>query len=207
MTPANACTRFLKAAKLGAALAFARRQGIGGACAPLYLDVGARGGLPRAWHVAAKLGVIRPVFVEPDRAEADRLAGAYPGVTVVPCALGARSETRELNLTKDRGLSSLLCPDYTAIAALSRLEPWAIEQVVTVDVVRLDEIWNRYSQVPPHYIKIDVQGFEKEVLNGMGNLLDNVLCLEFEAHSRPLIWVNRVSRAFRTTRSAWIRSR
>lgn len=177
-------SRPVKLAKLGRAVAYARINGIDGESRPIYLDVGARGGLPPVWHVAARLGIVSPVFVEPDPWETQRLSSRYPESTIVPFALGARTEVRDLYLTKERGRSSLLQPDDKVVSALGP-EPWTVDTIVRVETVRLDEVWNHYSQGPPHYVKIDVQGFEQEVLLGMGALLDGVLCIELEASFLP----------------------
>ena len=57
--------------------------------------------------------------------------------------------------------------------------------MIKVEVVPLNAVWDRYSSAPPHFVKIDVQGFEKEVLLGMENLLGDVLCIELEASFLP----------------------
>jgi hypothetical protein len=106
----NHFARLQKLAKLAKAVGYAKLNGVGGKSRPIYLDVGARGGLP---------------------------------------------------------------------------EPWTVEEVIKVEVVPLNTIWDRYSSAPPHFVKIDVQGFEKEILLGMENLLGGVLCIELEASFLP----------------------
>ncbi len=176
--------RLLKSAKLAAALAFARRHRIGAPSPPVYLDVGARGGLPAAWRVAAGLAMIAPVFVEADPAEADRLAALYPSARVIPCAVGAQSGPRQLYLTKDRGRSSLLRPNR-AILPPRPLDPWAIEQIITVEINTLEQLWPDHCDAKPSFAKIDVQGYESDVLRGMGSLFDELLCLQVEVALVP----------------------
>jgi FkbM family methyltransferase len=180
----NHFARLQKLAKLAKAVGYAKLNGVGGKSRPIYLDVGARGGLPSVWDVAARLGIVRAVFVEPDRSEAKRLSSRYPQSTIVPFALGARNEVRDLYLTRERGRSSLLLPDDKVVSTLGP-EPWTVEEVTKVEVVPLNTIWDRYSSAPPHFVKIDVQGFEKEILLGMENLLGSVLCIELEASFLP----------------------
>jgi len=66
---------------------------------------------------------------------------------------------------------------------VSTLDPtaWTVEHVVHVKTIRLDEIWHQYVNDVPTFVKVDVQGFEKDVVIGMGNLLDDVSCIEFES--------------------------
>lgn len=49
---------------------------------PVYLDIGARGSLPRRWHMAWLLGIVSPVFVEPDPEQARLLRKKYAGRAV-----------------------------------------------------------------------------------------------------------------------------
>ena len=115
--------RLQKLAKLAKAVGCAKLNGIGGECRGIYLDVGARGGLPSVWDVAARLGIVSAIFVEPDRSEAERLSSRYPRSTIVPFALGARNEVRDLYLTRERGRSSLLRPDDKVVSTFGP-EPW-----------------------------------------------------------------------------------
>jgi FkbM family methyltransferase len=190
-----AYARLIKGAKLVAAIGFARRHGIGGDSAPVYLDVGARGGLPPAWSVAARLGLVRPILVEADPTEADRLSDAYQTATVIPYALGSKREVRDLYLTATPGRSSLLMPDPEIVSTLHPTA-WAIESIERVETVRLDEIWNRYANDKPSFVKIDTQGFEKEILIGMGAILSDVSCMNLKAHSNPSMLDNLNSRSY-----------
>jgi FkbM family methyltransferase len=171
--------RLLKAAKLVAAITFAKRYGIGGDSAPVYLDVGARGGLPPVWSIAARLGIIHPVFVEADATEAERLSNNYRTSTTIPYAVGSRNEFCNLYLTANRGRSSLLMPEPKILSGFNTT-PWAVDKVERIKVVRLDQIWKEYSSKKPTYLKIDVQGYEKQVLLGMGSLIEEILCMQVE---------------------------
>ncbi len=57
------------------AIAHSRWRRLSGATeTPVYLDIGARGGLPQRWQWAQKAGLISPVFVEAEPQEASRLS-------------------------------------------------------------------------------------------------------------------------------------
>lgn len=60
-----------------------------------------------------------------------------------------------------------------------------VEQI-TVDVKRLDDISTELALVPPVLLKMDVQGFEKEILKGATNCLHQIDYLLFEASFVPM---------------------
>lgn len=151
----------------------------------MYVDVGARGGLPATWSMAARAGLIHPVFFEPDPEEARRLGRRFTTAKVLPYALGAASEERELNLTRERGRSSLLEPDHAFLERFSG-DGWKVERRIRLRIERMDAVWSTAALPPPRYVKIDTQGFELQILHGMGTLLESVICLEHEAAFRPL---------------------
>ena len=103
----------------------------------------------------------------------------------VLCAvLGSRDGVPvELKITRAPGLTSVLEP---------LVEQWPKELAPRCEVVdrhqmitaRLDSIWP--SELgDPHFVKIDTQGYDLEVLKGFGDLLDRVLCLEIEVRLGP----------------------
>jgi FkbM family methyltransferase len=177
--------RSRKAARLAGALAYIRAGRLAGDQPPIYLDVGARGGLSPGWRLARQFGLITPAYCEPDVVEAERLTTADPDAIVIPYAFGQIAETRTLYITREPGRSSLLFPECPSVIKKGR-EDWSVEQEISVQVVRLDEAWSRFASSPPAFIKVDVQGFELEVLNGAGKLFDDeILCVELEASLVP----------------------
>jgi hypothetical protein len=65
-------------------------------------------------------------------------------------------------------------------------EDWSVEREISVQVVRLNDVWSRFASSPPTFLKVYVQGFELEVLKGAEKLLDNeILCVELEASFIP----------------------
>lgn len=155
------------------------RAGLRGHKAPVYLDVGSRGGLPARWRPVAAAGVIVPVYVEPDLAESARLADRFPKVRIITSPLGATDNAgATLRLTREPGRSSLLEPDPAVIAAFADTPPWDVLGRQPLTVRRLDCVWG--DNPAPEFLKVDVQGYELEVLKGMGALLDEVICLEAE---------------------------
>jgi hypothetical protein len=112
--------RSRKAARLVGALAYIRAARLAGDQPPIYLDVGARGGLPPAWWLARKFGLIKPAYCEPDAAEAERLTKADPGAIIIPYAFGQIAESRTLYITREPGRSSLLFPECPSVVENGR---------------------------------------------------------------------------------------
>jgi FkbM family methyltransferase len=177
--------RSCKAARLAGVLAYIKAARLAGDQPLIYLDVGARGGLSPSWRIARQFGLITPAYCEPDAAEADRLMTADPDAIVIPYAFGQIVETRTLYITREPGRSSLLFPECPSVIKKNR-EDWSVEREIAIPVVRLDDVWSRFTSRPPTYIKVDVQGYELEVLYGSRKLLDDgVLCAELEASLVP----------------------
>lgn len=78
------------------------------------------------------------------------------------CALGEEKCRMDFYIVKDSGLSSLICD----IAVSHGIENHGIEQI-EVDVLTLDIIWDNYvGHKEVHFLKVDVEGFESQVLKG-----------------------------------------
>ena len=179
-------TKIRKAATTGQGIAEAhwRRRGQVGEV-PVYLDIGARGGLPARWQWVQQAGLIRPAFVEAEPQEAQRLQAVLPDALVLPHALGdVDGEDVTLHVTREPGRSSVLAPDMDVLAPFGA-EPWSVERQVPVTLRRFDRVWPREWPVPA-MVKVDVQGFELRVLEGFGALLDQVCCVELETVITPL---------------------
>src|SRR5262249_46937245 len=142
-----------------------------------FWDVGARGGLSRPVEFLYRFGLVRPAFFEPDPVEARTLTQSYRLCSVFNYALSDKDGYATLYLTREPGCSSLLRP-------LGLLE---IVDTQTVPTTRADTLlksaacgWN------PEIVKLDVQGCELAVLEGFGELLDSVVCLETEVSLRKI---------------------
>ncbi|CUS04949.2 conserved protein of unknown function [Candidatus Promineifilum breve] len=143
----------------------------------LCFDVGAHvGNRVAAWR---RLGA-RVVAVEPQshlHGWLRRLYGRSPDVTLVPFAVGAAPGTAVLRHDPRNPTVSSLSDEW--IAAVGRdpsfagVSWWAAE---TVPVTTLDALIAQYGR--PVLCKIDVEGFEAEVLRGLGQPLP-VIAFEY----------------------------
>lgn len=170
--------RITKAARLTHALLGSWRAGLRGA--PIQIaDVGARGGLSRGWHFMWKAGLVRPIFVEPEPEEANRLSKTYSNASIIQAALGEQSETRTLYVTRQPGCSSLLRPMISQRTPEDFKDMYEIVREVAVKVEPAQIAFHSHGVVP-EVLKLDVQGFELAILRGLGPMLKEVDVVEVE---------------------------
>jgi hypothetical protein len=100
--------------------------------------------------------------------------------------LGALEGAARLNVTRDPGKSSLLEPDLQTISQFSPITDWTVSSVALVQIKSLDSALLEHLLVPPDFIKIDVQGYELEVLKGAEKTLPYVTAIEVETTLVPL---------------------
>ena len=105
-------------------------------------------------------------------------ASKYPNWSTVNCALGSHNGKSEINISENSVSSSLLdiLPSHTESAPTSR---YISKQ--EIDVSTLD--FFMFEEKPSHkniLLKLDVQGYEYEVLKGAKNLLENIKMLHVE---------------------------
>jgi len=128
----------------------------------LYVDVGAQhpsiDSVSMAFHEAGWQGI----HIEPVPAYAEMLRQARPGDTVLQVALGAVEGTLELHVIDDSGLSTAL--DEHAERHEANLGVPA--RRLQVPMLTLTSALRHLNGRPVHWLKIDVEGFEEQVLRG-----------------------------------------
>ena len=155
-------------------------------------DVGAHvGSRVRAWRaLGARVVAVEP---QPDFARILRLFFGRDGeITIVPKALGAQPGTARLGISTATPTVSSLSTDWIDTVATDRsFAKVRWDKSVQVDVTTLDDLIAEYGE--PAFCKIDVEGFEAEVLAG---LTRPVRALSFEylpmAHDAALAVLERV---------------
>ena len=127
----------------------------------LVFDVGANEG--RMTETFAELGAT-VVALEPNPALAARVGRRYGSsrVTVEAAAVGAEEGSAVLRLGRDSGHSTL-SDEWQETVGDAATDRW--ESSIEVPVTTLDALIARHGT--PEFVKIDVEGFEPQVLAGL----------------------------------------
>tara|TARA_B100001964_G_scaffold242022_1_gene315779 strand:- start:1117 stop:1842 length:726 start_codon:yes stop_codon:yes gene_type:complete len=150
------------------------------------LDVGANSGdyghALRSFGYSGRITSFEPL---PEAfAELAGCAASDPLWTYENLALGDKQETRKINIAGNSVSSSFL--DMLP-AHLNGAPDSAYVGQVAVPINRLIDIFGRYIDSDDRvYLKIDTQGYEKNVLIGAGDALKEIKLIQIEASLRPL---------------------
>lgn len=136
----------------------------------LCFDIGAHlGNHIRAW---LDLGA-RVVAVEPQQhllTWLERFYGRHPQVTLLPQAVGAAEGTAALYISQRTPTVSTLSASWMKLVGQDRSFADVVwETAVPVPVTTLDRLIEQYGR--PAFTKIDVEGYELEVLQGLSQPL------------------------------------
>jgi FkbM family methyltransferase len=144
----------------------------------LVFDIGANVGLFS--EVFASLGS-RVVALEPNADCVRHIQISYPntGIEVLQVAVGSQNGLAVLNVSDKRDDISSLSKDWIRAVEQQHAEYSGLwSKQLTVPVVTVDTLIERYGA--PDFIKIDVEGFEEFVLDGL-SVQPPLLSFEFNA--------------------------
>lgn len=151
------------------------------------LDIGANTGqYARAIRSNGYTGAI--ISFEPlsgVRAELERhAAGDRNWQIAAQTAVGSAAGQAEINISGESDMSSILPLDATAHEKLKSSRAAATE---TVPITTLENILESHAQdAAAIFVKSDTQGYEDQVLEGIGNAWDRICGLQLELSLQPI---------------------
>jgi FkbM family methyltransferase len=112
-------------------------------------------------------------------------AAADPGWQAIPYALGRDSREVTLNVAANDGASSSVLPMLDRHLAAAPEAAYVSTEAVQQRA--LDELWpDLVGDAVSPFLKVDVQGYERDVLAGAGRTLEHCVGLELELSLVPL---------------------
>jgi FkbM family methyltransferase len=162
----------------------------------VVLDVGANrgqyGAMLREWGYRGRIVSFEPQALA--HAALARRAAAHPGWRVAPrMALGARDGEVEIEVSAESDMSSIL-PQSALLREVSPSS--AVLRKEAVPLRRLDEVVGPdLTSADRVFLKIDTQGYEPQVLDGAGLLLERLSGIQLEMSLVPLYEGERDFRA------------
>lgn len=137
----------------------------------LVFDVGANVGNRIKAFLELKAIVIA---IEPQPQCYTVLENQFPNISIEKIALASQEGNMKMHIATDSTISTL-SSEFIEATSKDRFKNYAWNKTIDVQVSTLDKLISNYGK--PTFCKIDVEGFEFEVLKG---LTQNISCLSIE---------------------------
>lgn len=151
----------------------------------VLVDVGARGGIDSKWEEIKN--IMRIIAFEPDETECSRLQKSNKDNSIIyfPYALGEDIfGHKPMHICNQQGCSSFLEPNNAYIKQFYYGSAMEVVGHTEINVISLDSICEK-ENIRVDCMKIDVQGWELNVLRGSRNTLQGVKLIELEVEFNP----------------------
>lgn len=160
-------------------------QGLGAKA--VFLDVGAMGGPSQpTLRYLAQHNLVHYVGIEPQQTECENLRNMFPHGTFLTDAVGNVDAEVPLHLTVSNACCSVLEPNFEVLNAYPIATCFAVTDRMTVHVTPIETLVREGRMPQPDFIKCDAQGYDYEVLEGCGTVLDGVLGIEVECQFKQI---------------------
>jgi FkbM family methyltransferase len=119
------------------------------------------------------------------RVELERRLAGRPGLTVYPVAAGGEEGEADLRLVADQSGRYTDPTQFASLAGLPLPEGLVAAGTVRVPVRRLDALVRERGLRAPSVVKVDAEGFDLDVLRGLGELRPALQIVEFWDDALP----------------------
>lgn len=150
------------------------------------VDIGARYGVDNRWFLLGdRLAVIG---FEPDQEECSRLTLStnVRRSVFLPTMLSNQADKVEFHICRSTGNSSCYIPNSLFLNRFPQAGRFDVLEKHEVTVDALDNILNAWDEYPVDFIKLDVQGFERNILEGGRKKADEAFGIEVEVEFSEL---------------------
>jgi FkbM family methyltransferase len=140
-----------------------------------FIDIGAADGLSNKWKDISQN--LHYFAFEPDeRSDLDNNINHFGKIDIFRKAVWKTNEPVQFNLTRKEQNSSCYKPNISFLKNFPDIERFTIENTLDLIPVKISDL--NIGQID--FIKLDIQGGELNVLQGIGNKLTNTIGLEIE---------------------------
>lgn len=144
------------------------------------VDIGGYKGIQDRWKRVENL-VDFHTF-EPNSVEADKIRSKTKSLNIYKSALSSSDGKILLNICKEPGVSSVLEPNFEFLKKFKNVERFEIVKKIEVEAKKLDSL--KIDKID--FIKIDVQGYNLEVLKGSTEALKKAIGIEIECEFKEI---------------------
>lgn len=147
----------------------------------VFLDVGAMGGpqLPQFKYLSVN-NLITYVGIEPQEVECENLKKMFPQGIFISDAVGNMDGDVPLHITQSPACISVLEPNFDVLNKYPIATCFELLGQSSVHVTTIESLVRRGRIPAPDFIKCDAQGYDYQVLEGCGEILDSALGIEVE---------------------------